>query len=778
MLAALWMLSVSAAATPVPAVLGEGCEAPMVELRSPDALWKAVGLPRPCRLFQELLRPPKEGDPTTALTKAYGLSPDGVQALINAELAARAPDAGDLRSHKKNADALRVATQALLERGRGSVVAYVFALEHQPWDERQASILTELERDPQGTALAGALVPALHLLPRGSIDVAAFALMKLPARAPAILRSYGFGEGGEESTALYLGLERATAGQLTPAESTLLSDRIIRNLLGIGLYGAAAATFKRAPSGVQDAIARAKVPATSEQWSSDKGAEVVPADEMRLELALALVEAGEVALAAKLRALLGPQVPVTISQQRRREERKEQVERDVLDWHFSGKRPADPFDLVVGIVQAAGGAPLGALAPIFKGRYAKVLSDAFRWHREELRLEIQPSAPITPYLPIGLSVLAEAERTQRDRDRALLGLPAVTSQKPRSTNNGGVPAAWRERPLPAGAKVQSVPAADDSEGKAIAREEAPIDSPLPLPPGFWPVRVDREGRRLTAIAISQAVDPRGEASGGGYWLFRPENSKRWAEPLYLGLREYQPYVVTARSAVPLLGKDGARLTLEVRVRELDESSLTFPPVSMAMKREGGSVLLEAALKTLQMDADGDGLSDLIEERMLLNAQSPDTDGDGLFDKVDPLPNIPASSPEMNPEAPLWEEFLSRTLDVQPGIMTGVLDLPGAGKTTNQSSFSGEGGATFLIGDRARWTGVDSPSRLILLSKSDYEKAQQLFGAFYPLEVPVIFFNATGDRVFLRWDAQWHGGEFAGTKTDRGWTLERLSSWVS
>src|SRR5713226_1490455 len=115
----------------------------------------------------------------------------------------------------------------------------------------------------------------------------------------------------------------------------------------------------------------------------------------------------------------------------------------------------------------------------------------------------------------------------------------------------------------------------------------------------------------------------------------------WGRPLYTGLRIQAPYVVRPASNVPLLAGD--RMRVEVIVRELDESSISFPPVALRAKREQEGLMLEIPFADLERDSDGDGLTDLAEERLVTDPYSPDTDGDGLADGSDPIPQVCLSS---------------------------------------------------------------------------------------------------------------------------------------
>ena len=112
-----------------------------------------------------------------------------------------------------------------------------------------------------------------------------------------------------------------------------------------------------------------------------------------------------------------------------------------------------------------------------------------------------------------------------------------------------------------------------------------------LPEGFAPVRAERQGDEAVAIGASQDYDPVGEISRGAYWVIRSHDGGRtWGRPIYTGLRIQSPYVVRRLSNAPLLAGD--HLQVEVKVEELDASSITFPPIGLRAKRVQEGLLLQ------------------------------------------------------------------------------------------------------------------------------------------------------------------------------------------
>jgi hypothetical protein len=169
-------------------------------------------------------------------------------------------------------------------------------------------------------------------------------------------------------------------------------------------------------------------------------------------------------------------------------------------------------------------------------------------------------------------------------------------------------APFHEAPLPA--EIKPTPLTDaaedlddaDNEDAAAHPAAPPPFAGLTLPPGFSAVRAERKGDEAVAIGLSQDYDPVGEISRGAYWFIRShDGGKTWSRPLYTGLRLEAPYVIHPVSNLPLL--DGGvpaacdhhepadHLTVEVSIRELDESSISFPPISLRAKRVQDGLML-------------------------------------------------------------------------------------------------------------------------------------------------------------------------------------------
>ncbi len=224
-------------------------------------------------------------------------------------------------------------------------------------------------------------------------------------------------------------------------------------------------------------------------------------------------------------------------------------------------------------------------------------------------------------------------------DTAVNGQPSQQLEEGSSlriTDTGPLPSPFTELPLPAQYAPQNPPANKDPF-EAAPEVVWPRGATAPLG-GFMQVRVEKQGRRIVSVSLSQDVDPTGELTAGGYWVHvSDDGGKSWRPPLYTGLAENFPYVVVANSSMPMI--DGETLNIEVEVREVDVSQIVYPPIGVVSKRQAKGLYLQLPLSLLEQDTDHDGLTDILEGHLLLSPTNRDTDGDGIPDNRDPMPNV-------------------------------------------------------------------------------------------------------------------------------------------
>jgi hypothetical protein len=296
-----------------------------------------------------------------------------------------------------------------------------------------------------------------------------------------------------------------------------------------------------------------------------------------------------------------------------------------------------------------------------------------------------------------------------------------------------------------------------------------------LPSHVHPIRMERDGHHVVAISISSAVDPLGELALGAYWILRStDGGKTWRE-LYTGLREHMPYVVQQSSRLPLLAGD--RLQIEVEVAELDPDSITFPPVALETKRVEKGLYLDFTWADLERDSDDDGLTDLLEERLVMDPFDADTDGDAIADGEDSLPQVAWSN-----EVTLRTEFLAEGLrGFELGGGRAVVGLAAAAPPANAcevlTSRTGER-VMFLIADRAMFRPLRLDARVIVLTESEADAYADKFGPTFPARLRRFVIDRTGTRALINLDESWSGRTLLLKRTETGWQRETIAFWFS
>lgn len=301
--------------------------------------------------------------------------------------------------------------------------------------------------------------------------------------------------------------------------------------------------------------------------------------------------------------------------------------------------------------------------------------------------------------------------------------------------------------------------------------------------GFSIVRYSASENLAAAISLSQVADPTGEVSGGGYWLhLSRDGGKTWGKPIYLGLQQYEPYDVVTESHLPLLA--GGKLQIEVEVKEVDPSKVMFPPVALRAERTARDLYIELPLDELERDSDGDGLTDLLEERLHTNPFDADTDHDGLSDALDPLPQVSNMGPPVADSDVLRLALRTIFGYDSAAIPTGGPRDPANAPSTLQDLLTAAAvprgklrTVLFLEGQKNLFRGLTLPNTTIILSEAEVRQDERRYGLFYPVLFQ-LWFNHARTRAYLLWSATWTGGTLTFTKKEGHWQKPETSGWIT
>lgn len=341
---------------------------------------------------------------------------------------------------------------------------------------------------------------------------------------------------------------------------------------------------------------------------------------------------------------------------------------------------------------------------------------------------------------------------------------------------------WTEARLPAGLAPWTAPAGRDDEAEAPPPSE--LDD-LPVPAAAVLRHEIVEGEHYVLFQSTE-LDLPGEIPAYGVWLVRTERDD-WTDPVYLGLQQHFPYVVTRESELPLV--EAGRLQIEVQVREIAPESITFPPVGLSLARQEDGVVVSRELADVFRDGDADGVTDVAETRLGLDPARADTDGDGRNDGVDPVP-LTASSGVVPPAR---RALALAVLQQLTGHDAGALVMtprPAQGDPLDVDDMLGDMGSPppepprlrtviLVSNDSALFADLDLPFRLMVYTPEQIRRLSEGGAPFYPPSVE-IHSSLDGRAHFVVWSASWVGGSFMARCPDTGGPcqVEEKSSWIT
>ncbi len=750
--------------------------------------------------------------------KDLNLSPEAAEKLIRAFLASKQDRWGEKPAEvlEATADLYQEAVTTAPESRVIRTYAMRFVGERARFNEVKsfAPVVRLVEASPNPTQTA--LDYASFSNSEGASIALGAALKVRPGNALLLLKASEQASGNNDPA---LSAALAEAGYLAleaPGESEIVAipliSRRINELGRCGLAGEVVACWKGLTQNLQEALVRSFQTRTKLSFQGETSS-FKSVEEVGTTLALALIQTGdrEVSrgLIEKLKRLHPkPGIEKTVSVTDQGKSPMTIIEKTVVDedadrfplqanliGRFLDATKDDPFDLVVQVISghAWSGNNLSwereVLGWTRQEGYEQALEGMRASHHTSVQSFAKPSGSAGDHWPamvmdranvlrmgIRSTDLPTGPETRKlqapiladavgDRVHALLERPRV------------VP--FTEHALPAGTS------SDKSEEGELSQGTKRLLKKVHFPSLFQAVRAEIRDKEVVVLGVSQALDPVGEVSAGGYWVVRSHNAgKSWMKPHYTGLQVYKPYLVKSRSSLPMI-RDG-HLQLEVAVRELDEQSITFPPLGIRVKRSADGLYLDFPWAELEKDSDGDGLTDLEEEKLLTDPQSRDTDGDGVDDGVDSLPLV---------------YFRSDLLNEEPGAMVAVLNqigfkeseaivpgLPGSQKSMESvidrmlkrsiKAIRGTNHATFICGDRSKFTGLSTNQRIIVLTPAERDQFRRKFGVFYPMNLETFVFDRVHRRAYCIWSASWTGGAMRLTKQGAKWVATVTSDWIT
>lgn len=145
------------------------------------------------------------------------------------------------------------------------------------------------------------------------------------------------------------------------------------------------------------------------------------------------------------------------------------------------------------------------------------------------------------------------------------------------------------------------------------------------------------GNLKTNKAIIYVDDKFNNCFEKDYWIAISNNNGRNWKRYFTGLSVNKNYYFKSNSKLPLWKNSNTLQVEAAKVKKTSDRILSSKSEEFGVVRD--SLAIELAISKIILDSDNDGLTDILEERMLLNSNSPDSDGDGIIDSKDKNPRF-------------------------------------------------------------------------------------------------------------------------------------------
>ncbi len=290
----------------------------------------------------------------------------------------------------------------------------------------------------------------------------------------------------------------------------------------------------------------------------------------------------------------------------------------------------------------------------------------------------------------------------------------------------------------------------------------------------------RANGKTLVVLESWVLDPSGEVPNWGLWVLFSHRGRNFEGPYHTGLRLNYPFSL-ARDRVVLPYKDGYWY-IPVRYNLLREESICFPPVCVSFVKIGKYEVLAFSERLLTMDSDEDGLTDLIEDRLVTDPHHPDTDRDGIIDSIDTNPLVPFS---MNPtqEARAYSAALAYRWEVRKLKMYVTLRRQNASlydelkRNTSEKGFKW-GKVSFIVAYPGALEGIEQKNHVVVLYPFEKRLYEQKFGVSFFMTLSPVIWHPSQKKAIIQVDERWK--EYTVEVEDRGnvWFLRILSAWIT
>ena len=258
----------------------------------------------------------------------------------------------------------------------------------------------------------------------------------------------------------------------------------------------------------------------------------------------------------------------------------------------------------------------------------------------------------------------------------------------------------------------------------------------------------------------------------GIWIGYSENNGENWNYYYTGIVQKQPVYIKPYSQRPLIKEKGKLEIDACLLKQLSAFSHPGPGPEYECVKDG--IYLVFDINVIAKDSDGDGLTDIVEDKLYLDKYNKDTNGDGIPDNLDMNPRVHYPRTE---KTKIYEAIFNDEIDWN--YKRGIGRLLFSENTTYNATNSTE--TVLIVTDNEDLMGIHSQKyRVIFMTSEEYKKNTK----FYNTELntmsitPLFKVDNMKDTYKIAFSFNTGGWTYLIRKTEEGWIVETLSSWIS